>query len=67
MNTRLSKTISSAFAAEEAARVANEDHRKKIISETIESLIDFEFDEGHAENITMLILEGKIKHVSIKF
>lgn len=67
MNTRLSKTISSAFATEEAARIANEDHRKKIISETIESLIDLEFEEGHAENIAMLILEGKIKHVSIKF
>lgn len=55
------------LAQEEAARIANEDHRKKIISETIESLIDLEFDEGHAENIVMLILEGKVKHVSIKF
>jgi len=52
---------------EESARIANEDHRKKIISETIESLIDLEFDEGHAENIAMLILEGKVKHVSFKF
>jgi len=55
------------LAQEESARIANEDHRKKIISETIESLINLEFDEGHAENIAMLILEGKVKHVSIKF
>ena len=55
------------LAQEESAIIANEDHRKKIISETIESLINLEFDEGHAENIAMLILEGKVKHVSIKF
>ena len=55
------------LAQEESVRIANEDHRKKIISETIESLINLEFDEGHAENIAMLILEGKVKHVSIKF
>lgn len=55
------------LAQEESARIANEDHRKKIISETIESLINLDFDEGHAENIAMLILEGKVKHVSIKF
>ena len=52
---------------EESERIANEDHRKKIISETIESLIDLGFDEGHAEDIAMLILEGKVKHVSLKF
>ena len=55
------------LAQEESARIENEDNRKKIISETIECLVDLEFEEGHAENIVMLILKGKVKHVSLKF
>lgn len=67
MNTRLSKTISSAFATEEAARITNEDHRKKIILEAAESLIYEGIEEVTATAIIDLILDGKVKHVSIKF
>jgi len=55
------------LAQEEAARIANEDHRKKIILDAAESLIYEGIDEVTATAIIDLILDGKVKHVSIKF
>jgi len=55
------------LAQEEAARIANEDHRKKVISESIESLIDAGYGQVEAAEIINVIVEGKVKHVSIKF
>lgn len=55
------------LAQEEAARIANEDHRKKIILDAAESLIYEGIEEVTATAIIDLILDGKVKHVSIKF
>lgn len=55
------------LAQEEAARIANEDHRKKIILDAAESLIYEGIDEVTATAIIDLILDGKVKHVSLKF
>jgi len=55
------------LAQEEAARIANEDHRKKIILDAAESLIYEGIDDVTATAIIDLILDGKVKHVSIKF
>ena len=67
MNTRLSKTISSAFSTEEATRIANEDHRKKVISDAIASLVSEGYGGVESAEIINLILDGKVKHVSLKF
>jgi colicin import membrane protein len=48
-------------------RVADESHRAKIIKQSVESLIDCGYDEGAASDIVGLIIEGRVKNVTINF
>lgn len=68
MKTRLGKTIACAFAQEEADRIADKKHRKNIIDEAVSTLmVEAAIPNVTAEAIINLILQGKVKHVSIKF
>ena len=53
--------------AEENARIADAEYRQRVIEETIQSFIDYGFDEGHSEQLAIDIAEGNIKNVFIKF
>lgn len=64
---RIEKENKEKAEKEENARIADAEYRQRVIEETIQSFVDFEFDERQAENIVMMILEGKIKNVFIKF
>ena len=53
--------------AEDAERLANVNHRKKINNETLKSFIDNGIDEIYAKPVMALIAKGLIKNVSIKY
>lgn len=53
--------------AEDAERLANVNHRKKINNETLKSFIDLGISEDVAKSIMKLIASGLIKNVSIKY
>jgi colicin import membrane protein len=53
--------------AEDAERLANVNHRKKINNETLKSFIDNGIDETYAKPVMALIAKGLIKNVSIKY
>ena len=53
-------------AAKEAARIADESHRKVVIDQAIESFNVY-FEEGVSKEIISLIIEGRIAHVTINF
>lgn len=53
---------------EEAGRIADKKHRKNIIDEAVSTLmVEAAIPDVTAEAIINLILQGKVKHVSIKF
>lgn len=59
---------SKRLAQEEADRIADKKHRKNIIDEAVSTLmVEAAIPDVTAEAIINLILQGKVKHVSIKF
>ena len=64
---RLEKEKKEKTEAEENARIADAEYRQRVIEETIQSFIDYGFDEGHSEQLAIDIAEGNIKNVFIKF
>jgi len=56
------------LAQEEASRIADKKHRKNIIDEAVSTLMaEAAIPDVTAKEIINLILQGKVKHVSIKF
>lgn len=56
------------LAQEESARIADKKHRKNIIDEAVSTLmVEAAIPDVTAKEIINLILQGKVKHVSIKF
>lgn len=53
--------------AEDAARLANVNHRKKINNETLKSFVDNGVSEECAKTVMALIAKGLIKNVSIAY
>jgi len=53
--------------SEDAARLANINHRKQINNETLKSFTDNGIDEDCAKSVMALIAKGLIKNVSIKY
>lgn len=53
--------------AEDAARLANINHRKQINNETLESFVDNGISEDCAKSVMGLIAKGLIKNVTIKY
>ena len=53
--------------AEDAARLANINHRKKINNETLKSFTDNGIGEDCAKSVMALIAKGLIKNVTIKY
>ena len=51
----------------EVARIADEMHRKNVINQAVESIIIHGIAEDHAKEFIALIIEGRIKHVTINF
>lgn len=64
---RVEKEKKEKAEAEENARIADAEYRQRVIEETIQSFIDYGFDEGHSEQLAIDIAEGNIKNVFIKF
>lgn len=52
---------------EEAARADDESHRDKVMSESIQSLLDLGYSISNAQNMIDWIHKGKIKNVTINF
>lgn len=48
-------------------RIADESHRREIIKQAVESLTDYDYDEDVANAIVELIIEGRVKNVTINF
>lgn len=53
--------------AEDSARLANVNHRKKINNETLKSFVDNGVSEDCAKSVMVLIAKGLIKNVAIKY
>ena len=52
---------------QEAARADDESHRDKVMSESIQSLLDLGYSISNAQNMIDWIHKGKIKNVTINF
>lgn len=56
------------LAQEESARIANEDHRNRVMEDAVDSIYEESgITKAEAWQIVNIIVEGKVKHVSIKF
>ena len=49
------------------AKIADVEYRQRVIEESIQSFVDIGFSQDQASRITMLVVNGKIKNLTINF